>query len=399
MIRHITLALILLSTGLTCFSQAKVSSSFGKGINIMPEDSSFSMKINVRMQSLFVTTIPTDLEEATDIETNFLVRRSRLKFGGFAFSPKLKYKIELGLSNRDIGGVVPQRGGTANIILDAFVRWNAFGNVEIWAGQTKLPGNRERVISSQKLQFVDRSLVNSRFNIDRDMGIQLRNHFNVGNSIFRQALAFSQGEGRNVTVGNDNGGYQYTGRLEWLPFGKFSKKGDYVSSAIVREDAPKLSIGVTYDYNNLTTRDRGNNGSFVPDSTATDLTSIQADLMFKYKGLSVHSEYITKDAARPVHFDPEGEIVANFYAGWGFNIQAGWMFENNLEIAARYTTIEPNIESGRDLQDMYTLGLSRYFSGHDLKIQTDISYLEETEQIGGASAGEIIYRFQFEVAF
>ena len=33
----------------------------------------------------------------------FRCRRARLKFSGFAYSPKLKYKLELGLSNRDIG--------------------------------------------------------------------------------------------------------------------------------------------------------------------------------------------------------------------------------------------------------------------------------------------------------
>ncbi|WP_373517340.1 hypothetical protein [Pricia sp.] len=37
-------------------------------------------------------------------EQNFLVRRARLKFDGFAYSPKLKYKLELGLSNSDLSG-------------------------------------------------------------------------------------------------------------------------------------------------------------------------------------------------------------------------------------------------------------------------------------------------------
>ena len=52
-------------------------------------------------------------------------------------------------------------------------------NFEIWFGQGKLPGNRERVISSGNLQQVDRSLLNSLFTIDRDFGFQLRHHFNI----------------------------------------------------------------------------------------------------------------------------------------------------------------------------------------------------------------------------
>ena len=37
--------------------------------------------------------------------------------------------------------------------------WNFYENFELWAGQTKLPGNIERVISSGNLQQVDRSLI------------------------------------------------------------------------------------------------------------------------------------------------------------------------------------------------------------------------------------------------
>jgi hypothetical protein len=38
-------------------------------------------------------------------------------------------------------------------------------------GQTKLPGNNQRVVSSGSLEFTDRTINNSRFNIDRDFGL------------------------------------------------------------------------------------------------------------------------------------------------------------------------------------------------------------------------------------
>jgi hypothetical protein len=40
-------------------------------------------------------------------------------------------------------------------------------------GQTKLPGNNQRVVSSGSLEFTDRTINNSRFNIDRDFGLFL----------------------------------------------------------------------------------------------------------------------------------------------------------------------------------------------------------------------------------
>ena len=48
----------------------------------------------------------------------------------------------------------------------------------------KLPGNVERVVSSANLQLIDRSLLNSRFNIDRDLGIQLRHKTKLGSEFF-----------------------------------------------------------------------------------------------------------------------------------------------------------------------------------------------------------------------
>jgi len=196
----------LLFVGLLSIVQAQEISDtkFGKGmINFIAKDSSFSVKFAPRIQSRFQSQWDYNEEEYDDAELNFLVRRARLKFGGFAFTPKLKYKIELGLSNRDLSGASVYNRNTPRYILDAVVMWNFHENFELWAGQTKLPGNIERVVSSANLQLIDRSLLNSKFNIDRDMGIQLRHKTKLGgNWISREKFSISQGEGRNITEGN-----------------------------------------------------------------------------------------------------------------------------------------------------------------------------------------------------
>tara|TARA_B100000683_G_scaffold261932_1_gene288407 strand:+ start:2105 stop:3364 length:1260 start_codon:yes stop_codon:yes gene_type:complete len=411
------ISLLLVST--VALGQQKVESKFGKGVYVVANDSSFSMKFNARVQSLLMFEAPAGSDNLMDdMTSNWLIRRSRLKFSGFAYSPKVKYKIELGLSNRDHGGENIHTNNTSNLILDAFVRWNFYKNMEVWIGQTKLPGNRERVISSQKLQFVDRSLVNSRYNIDRDMGIQFRNKFNIGSIATRQALAISQGEGRNRTNKKDPNpanGFEYTGRVEVLPFGDFTGKGDYFSSDLKREETPKASIGVTYDMNMNAARTGGNLGSYIQDSNdlvidsaLCNLNTILADVMFKYKGFSLLSEYANKtlDGERIVveEFDEFGNVISssilnNYYTGTGLTVQAGYLLENNLEPAIRYTTITPELESGRDLQEMITLGLSRYIVGHSLKIQTDFSLITETDQVTNESDKEYMFRFQVEMAF
>jgi hypothetical protein len=56
------------------------------------------------------------------------------------------------------------------------------------------------------------------------MGVQLRHHFKIGKKfIVQESFAMSQGEGRNL-VQDNLGGYQWTTRLEVLPFGKFKVK-------------------------------------------------------------------------------------------------------------------------------------------------------------------------------
>src|SRR5688572_728244 len=214
-----TFALVsLLSLPLS--AQHLSNNKFGNGIRLLAADSSFSMKFSVRIQSLYQGDLNLETNEYSD---GFQIRRSRLKFDGFAYSPKLKYKIELAISNPDIrGGAISESGNTANIVLDAYLSWNFWRNWSLVFGQKKLPGNRERVISSQALQFVDRSNLNSRFNIDRDAGLQLQYNADKVNLIG----AISMGEGRNMVIDNI-GGYDYTLRAEYLPFGEFADGGDY----------------------------------------------------------------------------------------------------------------------------------------------------------------------------
>ena len=100
------LGVILWSCFLSLASAQSVTNKFGKGIQLIGKDSTYFVKTNVRFQNLMINSwsLPDDsFSDITDHENSFLVRRARLKFGGWAYSTKLKYKMELGLTNRDIG--------------------------------------------------------------------------------------------------------------------------------------------------------------------------------------------------------------------------------------------------------------------------------------------------------
>jgi len=384
------IALVAISALTSAQAQEISDTSFGKGlINFVAKDSSFSIKFAPRFQVRSISSWDYDGDQYGSAEHNFIVRRARLKFDGFAYSPKLKYKLELGLSNRDISGANEFNRNTPRYILDAVIMWNFSGNWELWAGQTKLPGNVERVVSSANLQLIDRSLLNSHFNLDRDIGVQIRHKTNLGgNFLMREKFAISQGEGRNVTEGNE-GGLQYTARLEFLPFGNFKSNGDYSQSDLKREEKPKLMVGFTYNYNQDAVRERGFNGDYmfttkVEDADAplyeTDQTTIFVDAMFKYNGFSFMGEYAKRTAADPVFTNlgdlttPDDDIEHIVLTGKAINLQAGYLFKSNYEIAARFTTLDFESITTEAPEEQYTLGISKYIVGHKLKVQSDLSY-------------------------
>ena len=396
----LTLAFILTFFS-SVISQETNAPAFGKGLfNLVGKDSSFTMKIAARMQFL----ASADWERGPEGElinpgSNMLIRRSRLKFDGFAFSPKLKYKIELGLSNRDMAGQSEFTRNSPRMIMDAVVMWNFYGNFVLWAGQTKLPGNIERVISSGNMQLVDRSILNAAYNIDRDIGLQLRHHFNLTDKfLVREKIAFSQGEGRNVVLGN-LGGHQYTGRLELLPFGKFKNKGDYFGSDLEREEKPKLMLSATYDINSNAVRTRSNLGDYMFNDVGLYETTIETlfvDAMFKYRGFSFMGEYANRTADDPVAKNSDGTETGDIVrVGTGLNLATGYVFKSNWALAVRYSNVTPDLQiTGNNKSDQYTFGVSKFIVGHKLKVQTDVSFLDilgETDVL--------LYRLQMDLHF
>ncbi len=392
---------------LSAQTQPTVKLKFGKGLQITAADSSAHMKFNIRFQSLYNS--QRSLAAGESWESSFLIRRARMKFSGWAVNPNLAYKIELALSNRDLGEKhdFGETNEAPKIVLDAVVKWKAHKNLTIWAGQTKLPGNRERVVSSQALQMVDRSLVNSVFNVDREMGVQLRGKFDVGVGIVKPIVSWSFGEGRNITDANI-GGFHYIGRVEWLPLGEFANKGDYFGADLKREKTPKLALAGSYSMNNGAPRQK-QSGRFLTVTDAdgnegylsNDLQTIFADMMFKYNGFSLMAEYAHKIVAdkevreeqdlRALILDDNGR---SYYTGSGLNVQAGYLFKKNIEVSARYTNVMPDTDISFSGVEEYTLGLSKYIVGHALKIQGDVSLLDNV----GAN-NDLRYRLQMEFQF
>ncbi len=365
--------------------------NYKNGLGITTPDSTFSLNFRFRIQSRvgYISESDTNL---TPEEFDFRVRRMRLRIGGFLFTPRLKYNVQLSFSRADQDWDVSQ---VPNILRDAMISYETKSGFTFAIGQGKLPGNRQRVISSGEQQFTDRSVVNNALTLDRDFGVFVNYAGRIKNFHFIIKTAISSGEGRNIL--SSDKGLAYTGRLEILPFGKFTDDGDYYEGDLAREPKPKLAIGGTAHFNHLAQRTGGQLGKYLYEQRS--LFSVHADMIFKFKGFALSSEYLFRTTNSAYTADTLGNS-RYVYVGHGVNSQASYCFKKMYEIAFRHSVLIPDnqIIADENLKSEYALCFSKYFKKHRLKIQTDLTYHRERNLVSNRNEGNYFqWKFQIEL--
>lgn len=365
--------------------------SYGKGLGLTSPDSIFQLNIRFRMQNRATFNHFEDGEESIDAQ----IRRLRLRFDGYVGNPHFMYSIQLSFAPEDVGEI--EDGKNINIIRDAVVIYKPNSHWDFSFGQTKLPGNRQRLNSSGALQMTDRTINNSKFNIDRDFGLQIHNTNEFEDKFsynFRGAV--SMGEGRNWTDNNDTG-LSLTGKAEIYPFGAFKKTGAYFEGDLMREARPKLMLSAAYNQNNQAKRERGQTGSdlFAPRT----VRSAFADLIFKYDGWAFMSAFMTRMADNPVTVNPDDvNDVRYVFVGKGIDFQGSYLFRNHYEIIGRYSNqwVDDDIRIYEPNTQQFGIGVTKYIWEHAFKIQAEASY-EIRDYFLDEDTGNWYIRFQVEI--
>lgn len=362
----------------------------GNGISFRPKNERFELTLRFRMQDLVSLSFD---EDFTLRKTEARVKRLRLRFDGYIYTPKLVYSVQLGFSSHD---AADQADGSTNIVRDAVIYYVPDAHWNIGFGQTKIKANRARINSSGALQFADRSIVSSQFNLDRDFGFF--GEYDMGNDTgFDLAVKSSVtlGEGRNWGV-STNGGMIYMGRLELYPFGRFSGKGAIQEGDHQHEEQVRILLAGAYAYNHKAQRLKGTGGDVMPDDQSRDLGSYFADFILKYRGFAFCGDFMGRHCRRPLLDDGKTFV----YSGCGLNIQASYLFGGKWEVALRNSTLFPEHEIrqlvGYDRANQVTLGATRYIIGHNLKVQADFSYNSRTHP-ATTKYNRWEFRFQLEL--
>ncbi|KPP94717.1 MAG: phosphate-selective porin [Bacteroidetes bacterium HLUCCA01] len=380
--------------------------TYGSGLGITSPDSTFRMNIRFRMQNRSTL----NLNDGRDDTVEGVVRRLRLRFDGFVGNPKFLYAIQLSFSPGDVGTL--RDGDGINIIRDAMFFYRPNPRINLGFGQTKLPGNRQRLNSSGALQLTDRSINNARFTIDRDYGVHAY-YLNEYDDAFSWNIktAVSTGNGRNWTR-NLSTDLAYTGRVEVMPFGEM---GMFFEGDIRRNQTPKLLLSATYHLNQGAQRTGGQTGGSLFDTR--DLTSFFFDGMFKYQGFSAMYAYMLRsvDGTAITAEFPDQMMLSNLapdlimpavgsysavFAGDGHDVQLSYLFRSNYELITRYSvqTVLRDVAAVYPDRNQLSFGVTRYIWEHSLKLQGEVTRTRSDWRFGNQPDREDWYlRFQVEI--
>ena len=369
--------------------EGRVSVRYSKGLEVGSDDGNYRMHLDLRFQGRFSHPFDSDPRDAGDFAapevSTFEVNRGRIKIGGHAYRQWLEYYLEY--------------DAPSSRLLDFRFTLSKLEWLQLRVGQSKAIYSSERVVSSGKQQFVERSIVNREFTLDRQQGMQLFGHLlpgTRGDSWYW--LGVFSGNGR--ATGNDDDHLMWMGRYQWNFLGRDPK---FSMSDVERHPRPAASLTVAAATNRshftrfssggggqLDGFDEGEPGRYKIDQWL-------AEVAFKVRGFSLLSEVHRKK------IDDRLELAQTRLEG-GY-LQAGYFFHEalpavpeELEIAARWAFVDPDTSLRDDRRHELTVAVNWFVAGHRNKLTLDASRLR-LEVPGETDLAENRVRLQWDVSF
>jgi len=367
--------------------------SYGsRGFQFSSADGKYQLNFGGRLQFRFAT--PSDQDPITyddffeQKQNLFKINRARLKVGGHAHQPWLKYyfEYELGVSR----------------LLDFRVMVEKWPWLNFKIGQWKSEYSRERVISSGNQQMMERSIINRPFTLDRQQGASIYGRLDGGGlADFNYHLMVLTGTGIGAR-NNDDQKLMYSGRLQW------NILGDGVSmsgSALNRFEKPAASLAWagttnTSQYTRYSSQGGGQLVGFegnVPGRYNIDQFLLESTL--KYKNFSWHSEFHQKSIK-----DNQLKQLTKLN---GWFVQGGLLLNPQsiekeaplLELASRYAIYQPNQQLQMNSEEEISLAFNCFFNGHQNKLTADITHFEFEEKSVNREASGWRFRIQYDFSF
>lgn len=391
-----------------------VKASYGdKGFRLETKDGNWQTNLQWRFQFRLTWPLSGDPLQVSDFAANekvtFENRRLRMKIGGHGYRPWLKYYFEVDLQpSRDSDD---SSSNASARVIDWRVDVAKFEPLELRVGQWKIGYNRERVDSSGRQEFVERSIVNRIFTIDRQVGVSLRGRLFPGtHADMRYDFGAYTGEGRGVR--NDDNNLMYVGRLQWNFMGRDLK---FRQTDVERTEKPTGSIALaaattTGKCTRWSSSGCGNLDGYASPSVAGQgqfrIHQAVSEIAFKWQGFSFQNENHWKRVIDRSFATSEARQERDLF---GLYAQTGYFFNEifdcvpkELELAFRYAIVrEPNETNllKQNTRQEFTTAANWFFWGHNNKLTLDYSYLTLDDDVLSRNVSDSRVRLQWDISF
>ena len=352
------------------------------------------------------------------MKSYFNIRRARFAMTGSFFNDKINFKMRFNLPGNYQSNTTGLRSYNG-VMQEGYVEYNFNKENTLSFGlRADYIDSREIRIEGENLGYIERSAVSLAYDAIFDYGLRYKGSFHLaGRNVIHPYLSITTGDG-NPGLQKNYGGYKYGVRLDYLPFGEFSKGGEYYMDDLARESRPKLVLGFVYSYNTSATSATGATGGryLYGDVNKSILlpsfSKYNFDYLFKYKGFYSMGSLIATKATVPDGIAGEFKLSGSFTAytnqtpdqikatvlsrlnlGSGFNFQAGYLFHSNWAFGGRYSYLNDDVQSANFAYQnrFYTFVASKYLSEHNLKIQSELGYQELKQSLQTSSQKGNLY--------
>ena len=279
------------------------------------------------------------------VDTNgFNLHAAKVILHGHIFDSSLTYHFQI---NAGEGRVVAE---------DLYLYWRALPWLSLQVGQSEVTFNRQHITLEAYQELIDRSIVDARFNLQRDIGA-IAWLFD-GKKRYEATLGLWNGSRQDAP--NDDTGYLGTLRLAYNPLGPIAFREADLDDSFT----PKASFAVAGAYNPERIV-----AAQSPSTSATTLHHVTqgvAEATLRYRGISLTNElHVRRQAV--------GDAAHTWSSG-GFTQVGHFLVPRHLEIVSRVARVAGSLNAD-DAVGEETLGGSYYFLGHRFKVQADASHL------------------------
>ena len=360
-----------------------------RGFAFRTPDKLLELAIGFNLQARFTSFdfdqgVPAAVADAEE----FRIRRFKLYFTGFAFDPKLTYRVQLAFENVN---------NTRFLLDDAWINYKFMDEISAQMGQSKTPYSRDELYNDGVIQFQERALAVDTFKPGRDTGA------GILGSLFKGGLTYMAGvfggDGQNTLRATDH--VMPMIRLVANPIGQMGN----AEADIECHSTPALSLGVdgftntlrkisdtafetnTHNYASATGWLGRNIGLFRTGENVF-IESGSADVQFKWIGFSAQAEYFFGHA--------EGDTSGVTLRANGWYVQTGYLIiPRTVDLAVRYSVVDYNQGAPHNENSVVTAAADWYIKRNNMKLQFD--YSRTHRQRTGEPANDNLYRFQVQL--